>query len=290
MNRLLCLCMTLILTPSLVIAGGIRLRYGFAPGQQWECTRITQNTNEFMGKTQVFKWQKDTILYTVAKGPKKNWVRLTAQYINSSQRLPRSLLENQPNQTLDGLSDTQEKLREKIRKKNLYDLIFSADMHTSGDTRNIQVQGVDKVNNDPSILPEQKKVIVEEKKSLAQSLPPHVFWFPELPEDPLEPGDEFETERTDNHKDPDMSWQSETRTVYTLIDVSKGLAYFETKERHSAKYLIHGYKTDYRSSSKGEIIFDLKKGMWIESKSKTSSRDTAGGMMIVQEKLTMQQK
>ena len=159
MKRLLCLCMALTLTPSLVVAGGVRLRYGFAPGQKWECTRKTQMTFEVMGKTQVQR-QKDTILYTVAKGPKKNWVRLTAKYINPPPRTP----ENQ--YTL-----------------GRYDLIFSADLHTTGNTRNIQVQGADKASNDPSIPPQQKKAIVQINKEMAQNLQPEVFWFPELPKE-----------------------------------------------------------------------------------------------------------
>lgn len=266
MNRLLCLCIALTLAPSLVVAGGVRLHYGFAPGQKWECTQKTQMIFEVMGKTQVER-KKHTILYTVAKGQKKNWVRLTAQYINPPPRTP----ENQ--YTL-----------------GRYDLVFSADMHASGNIRNIQVQGADKVNNDPSIPPQQKMAMVQINKELAQSLQPTVFWFPELPEDPLEPGDEFEEKRTHNVKDPNMTEQSKTRTVFALYDVSEGLAYFETKTRHTSKVKTPGGKMDYGSSGKGEIIFDLQKGMWIEFVSKWKTKYSGDMEMLTIHKITMERE
>lgn len=266
MKRLLYLCIALTLTPSLVVAGGIRLRYGFAPGQKWECSRKTQMNFEYMGTTPVER-QKDTILYTVSKGPKKNWVHLTARYINPPPRTP----ENQ--YTL-----------------GRYDLIFSADLHTSGNTRNIQVQGADKASNDPSIPPQQKKFIVQLKKEEAQRRLPEVFWFPELPEEPLEPGDEFEEKRTRGIKDSNMTEQSKTRTVYALYDISEDLAYFETKARHASKVNTQIGKMDYDSSGKGEIIFDLKKGMWIELIRKWKAKYPGGVEMLSITKITMERK
>lgn len=242
MKRLLFLCMALTLAPSLVVAGGVRLRYGFAPGQKWECTQKTQMNFENIGLgTPGVERRKYTILYTVGKGPKKNWVRLTAQYINPPPRTT----ENQF--TL-----------------GRYDLIFSADMHTSGNIRNIQVQGVDKVSNDPSFPSQHKNVFVQNKKEEAQRLQPEVFWFPKLPEEPLEPGDQFEEKHTHGIKDSNMTEQSKTRTVFTLYDVSNGLASFETKTRHTSKVKTPGGNMDYGSSGKGELIFDLQKGMWIK--------------------------
>jgi len=266
MKRLLYLCIALTLTPSLVVAGGVRLRYGFAPGQKWEYTRKTQMNFENMGTTSVTR-QKYTISYAVAKGPKKNWVRLTAQYVNPPARTP----ENQ--YTL-----------------GRYDLIFSADVHTSGKIRNIQVQGADKAINDPSITPQQKMAMVQIKKEDAQRLQPEVFWFPELPDDSLEPGDEFEEKRTHVVKDSNMTEQSKTRTVYALYDVSEGLAYFETKARHASKVNTQGGKMDHDSSGKGEIIFDLKKGMWIELIRKWKAKYPGGIEMLSITKITMERR
>ena len=264
MKRLLCLFLAFTLTPSLVIAGGVRLRYGFTPGQKWECIRKTQMIFKSMGGNHVER-KNHTILYTVAKGPKKNWVRLTAQYTNPPPRTP----ENQF--TL-----------------GRYDLVFSADVHKSGNISNIQVQGTDKANNDPSIPPQHKKVMVQNNKELAQILKPEVFWFPELPEHPLEPGDEFEEKRTHDIKNLNMTGQSKTRTVFALYDVSEGLAYFETKTRHTSKVKTPGGKMDYGSSGKGDIIFDLNKGMWIELVNKWKTNYSGDMEMMSISKITME--
>ena len=215
-----------------------------------------------------------TILYTVAKGPKKNWVRLTARYTNPPPRTP----ENQF--TL-----------------GRYDLVFSADVHNSGNISNIQVQGVDKVSNDPSIPPQHKKAMVQIKKEEAQRLQSEVFWLPKLPETPMGPGDEFEEKGTRGVKNPNMTEQSKTRTVFTLYDVREGLAYFEAKTRHTSKVKTSVGNMDYGSSGKGELIFDLEEGMWIESVREWKTK-YPGGMVgqnqdieqFSMEKITMDRK
>ena len=116
-----------------------------------------------------------------------------------------------------------------------------------------------------------------------------MFWFPELTEEPLQPGDEFEDKRTQGIKDPNMTYTSRTRRVFVLEDVSQGLAYFSTKERHTGKTSTAMGATEYGSSGKGESIFDLKAGMWIEfiTKYKITSY---GQDIFMTEKVVMQPK
>lgn len=275
MKRIVPLTLVLVLilvAPSLVAAGGVRLRYKFAPGQRWECTRKSHMEFEVMGEKQVQR-QKHTILYTVSKGKKEGWVHLTARYVDPPPKTP----ENQ-------------------YALGQYDLIFSADIHTSGDTRNIQVEGAKETNSDSSIPPQMKAAMEQTNRMLAESLKPAVFWFPELPEEALEPGDEFEEKRSHGVKDAHMTSQSRIRTVFELDDVREGLAYFETKQRQASKMSTVAGKMDYGSAGKGEIIFDIKEGMWIEYVSK-SKMEFSGGMvgqggqdMLITEKITMQRK
>lgn len=267
----LCMTITLSLVISSAWAGGVTLKYGFAPGQQWECTRMSQTQFTMMGKKQVQR-QKKTLLYTVSKGEKKGWVHLTAKYINP----PKKTEENQ-------------------FALGYYDLVFSADIHTSGDTRNIKVDGVEKPMNDETIPPTMKMSMVQNNKILAQSLKPAVFWFPELPEEALQPGDEFEEKRTVGVDDPNMTSKTKSRTIFSLDDVTKGLAYFSTKQRHNTEMKTMGGGVDFGASGKGETIFDLKTGMWIEYITRSKMKFSGAGMMgqnvddmIVTEKVEMQ--
>jgi hypothetical protein len=266
------LIVLMLITPSLVLAGGVKLKYKFVPGQKWECTRKTHMAFEVMGQKQV-QQQKHTVLYTVTEGKKKGWVHLTARYINPPPKTP----ENQ-------------------FSLGQYDLIFSADIHSSGDTRNIQVEDTKKTVNDPSLPPQMKAALEQNNKILAGSLKQAVFWFPEVPEYALEPGDEFEEKRTEGVKTDDMSNQSKIRTIFELDDVSEGLAYFVTKQRSASKMATPGGKMDFGSSGKGEIIFDLKEGMWIEYVSKSKMQFSGAMMgqgdqdMLITEKISMQKR
>lgn len=248
----------LVALPTSALSGRIQLRYGFSPGQQWECKRMTHMEFMVMGKKQVQR-QKHTLLYTVSKGQKKGWVRLTARYI-----------------------DPPAKTRENRYAMGQYDLVFTADFHPSGDTRNIKVEGADKPVNDATLSPQEKMAMAQTRKMLAQSLTPVVFWFPELTGDPMEPGDEFEERRTHGIKDPNMTAKSKSRVTFILEEISDGLAYFTTKERLASRTTTMGGAMDSKSAGKGETIFDLKSGMWIEYVSKRKM-SFAGAMMGLQD-------
>ncbi len=269
--RILWIGMTLVVwaaTPAL--AEKARLRYNLAPGQQWECERLTHMSFMVMGKKQVNK-QKATLLYTVSKGPKKGWVHLSARYINPPA-----------------------KARGNPALMAQYELTFTADMHFSGDTRNIQVLGADTPPDDPSMPPQQKAAMVQTKQMIANANKPSVFWFPELPDETLQPGDEFEDRRNLKDKNAYQSTQSVSRDVYILEEVSQGLAYFSTKSRMTTKMTTMGSKTDFGSSGKGDSIFDLKAGMWSELVTKSKMK-FSGGMvgqagqdMLLTHKVSMQ--
>jgi len=145
--------------------------------------------------------------------------------------------------------------------------------------------------------PQEKSALLQSNKIMAESLKPSVFWFPELREEALQPGDEFEDKRSHGFKDPNMASSTQTRKVFVLEDISVGLAYFSTKERHATKMSTMGGAMDGSSTGKGEIIFDLKEGMWIElttqSKMKFSGAMMGGGEgqeMLMTEKVVLQRR
>jgi hypothetical protein len=271
-----CLYTLIILTillgvPNPSTSAGLTLRYQFKPGQLWECTRMSHMAFTVMGQQQTKK-DRDTIVYTVSKGSKAHWVHLSA-------RFERPAGNSEPNPVA-------------MAK---YDLTFTADVHVSGDTRNIAVSGMEKRLQDPSLDAGTKMALQQTYDILADTMPAAVFWFPELPEEALQPGDEFEDKRTHGLKNPHMQSTTQSRKTFVLEEVSQGLAYFSTKERQATKMSTMGSKTDHSSAGKGETIFDVKAGMWIELTTKHKMRFSGAMMggsedqaMIVIEKMIMQ--
>ena len=259
--------------PAPSVCETVKLRYHFKPGDQWECTRMNRMSFMVMGQKHT-KQQRDTILYTVSKGQKKNWVRLSAQFINPPP-----------------------KTDENRFSMGQYDFTYTADVHTSGDTRNIVVSGVENVMQDPSFSPQEKAALIQSNRIMAESLKPSIFWFPEMPEDALRSGDEFEDRRTHGLKASQMASKSQSRQVFVLEDVSEGLAYFSTKARHVTKTSTMGGDVKGTSSGKGETIFDLKEGMWIEVTTKSKMAFSGAMMgsgngqeMVITEKMLMQRR
>ena len=201
-----CLYTLIILTillgvPSLSTSAGLTLRYQFKPGQLWECTRMSHMAFTVMGQQQTKK-DRDTIVYTVSKGSKAHWVHLSA-------RFERPAGNTEPNPVA-------------MAK---YDLTFTADVHVSGDTRNIAVSGIEKRLQDPSLDAGTKMALQQTYDILADTMPAAVFWFPELPEEALQPGDEFEDKRTHGLKNQYMQSTTQSRKLFVFEEVSQGLAY-----------------------------------------------------------------
>jgi hypothetical protein len=221
-------------------AGSVVLRYGFKPGQHWICKRLTHTEFMVMGKNQTQR-NKHTIEYTVSKGPKKGWVHLSARYINPPPK-------------------TEENQGELI----LYDLTFHADIHASGDIRNVSVAGADKPVADPTLDPAAQAAIIQGRQMMADAHKAAVFWFPELPEERLSPGEDFEYKQKQKMGGQMMAFSAQSRQEFTLEEVGQGLAYFELREKTAGKHATAGAQVETKSAGKGETIFDLQNGMWME--------------------------
>jgi len=164
---------------------------------------------------------------------------------------------------------------------DLSKLTFTADMHSSGEIRRIQHQG--NAMPPPSAdLPPQMKAFYEQSSSMiAEAWKNAVFWFPEIPEGPLEAGDEFDVTRTFGMSGPSMGMQSQTvsKQVFTLDDVSEGLAYFTVRDRSITKTKgMAGGRSATKTAGKGETVFDIKEGMWLDLTVKSRSKMNMAGM------------
>lgn len=249
--------LSLLAITSSATAGDYKLEYKFKPGQKWLCSFASKNESSFMGQKNVNQ-SKNVYEYAVSKGPKDGWVSLTAQ-IQS-----------------DGSSEQG--------AMDLSKIVFTADIHSSGEIRNIQYTGSvapDLGESAAQMTPEIIKMIEDSYKMIPEAYKNSVFWFPEVPEEKLEIGDEFEVERKMGMGGSGMGMQMESvsRQVFTLEDVSKGLAYFSVKERSVTKADgVAGGTSETKIAGKGDAIFDLEQGMWLELTEKSRAKVNLGGI------------
>lgn len=243
------------------LAGPYGLKYKLTPGHKWVAKMLSQSETTFMGKKNVTK-TKTVIEYKVTKGPKKGWVTLVAR------------VKSQKNEAGESIAD----------QFGLTRAEFRADMHSSGEIRNIHYEGGESMGGAKStenIPPEMAAMMQQSANFIAEVWKNAVFWFPELPEDKLELGDEFEVSEKTGAGSAGAALQTQTLTkqVFTLEDVSNGLAYFSVKERAITRTKgVMGGKSDTKSLGKGKAIFDLREGMWVEFLSKRRSNVQFGGV------------
>ena len=243
---------------SVCMAASYRLKYKFAPGQKWICTFASKNESNFMGQKSVNQ-SKHIYEYSVSKGPKKGWVKLTARI--------------KPPKGSSGAG-----------QMDLSKLRFTADVHSSGEIRNIQYSGnvmPDMGGHSNQMTPQMKAMMEQSYKMIPEAYKNSIFWFPEVPENKLEIGDEFDVQRkmAMGGSGSAMQMESVSKQIFTLEEASQGLAYFSVRQRSVTKAGVSmggGSKT--KVAGKGEAVFDLKKGMWLELTEKSRAKVKITGL------------
>jgi hypothetical protein len=205
---------------------GHRLMYKFKPNQQWVKTDRYETHSEAMGFKTVSR-HTTVVKYQVKPAKKTGWVALEGSIVSNTTQM-----DDQAPQDLGVLQGIK----------------YTAIVHTTGDTRQIEVSGGDAAAR---LSAEAHKV--------------SVFWFPELPEEALQLGDEFDWVQNMAIKDPSgMSITTATKWSFLLEEVDSGLAYFSIKSRSKTQTQSAMGGATMPSVNKGEGIFDLKEGMWVE--------------------------
>lgn len=246
------------------MAQSCKLKYKLTPGQKWICIFSSKNETSFMGKKNTNQ-SRHIYEYSVSKGPKKGWVIMNAR------------IKPQKGSPAAGQMDLS-KLR------------FTADVHSSGEIRNIQYSGnvmPDLGDNSDQMTPQMKEMLAQSYKMIPEAYKNSVFWFPEVPEDKLEIGDEFEVQRKMGMGGSGSAMQMETvsKQVFTLEDVSQDLAYFSVKQRSITKTGgSAGASSKTKITGKGEAVFDLKQGMWLELTEKSRAKVQIGGIAGMSDK------
>ena len=257
MKRQWTVCAAIVLTLAFAtsaVAGGWRFSYRLKPGQEWIVTHAGQTETNVMGQKQVNR-NKNVIGYKISAGPKKGWVRLTAKILSSAGGM------------------------------DLKKMTFTGDLHSSGEIRNKKVTGsaAPQMDGMEGMTPEMKAMMEQSFKFMADAWKEMVFWFPEFPEDKMDIGDEFEMTRKMSGGGAAMGMTSVRKEVYTLEDVADGLAYFSVKDRSVTQTQVAmGGKTKTKTAGKGETVFDMKDGMWVEVVSRFKSATNMGAMTGMQ--------
>lgn len=224
-------------------AGSCRLVYKLIPGQVWKGTLSSQNEYGISSKKKK-SHSKTIVEYRVKKGPKKGWAILEARILSTGKKAVR-------------------------QRMDFSRITYAADIHETGEIRNITFSGefMPDLGKDAENIPPQTLEMMKQSLKMVPEMYKHmVYWFPEVPEEKLEIGDEFDVKMKMGLNTPGtpMQMKAMVKQVYTLEDVSDGLAFFSVRERSVAKGNAAGMDTKTRKAGKGEAIFDLNRGMWLE--------------------------
>ncbi|MDX8407611.1 MAG: hypothetical protein R8L58_04420 [Mariprofundaceae bacterium] len=252
MNYIYVLTLTLsLMLPALgQAADSCRLSYGWKPGETWQATILSQTQASYMGNASNMKG-KQQITYHISEAGKAGWVHVEARIRN--------------------------KAMEDEGGMDLSKLLYSADMHRSGQLKHVKYTG-SLAPPVPDGVPEQMAAMMAQSYDMtAKTMQQGVFWFPELPEEKLELGDGFESVQKSGVDIPGMmKMQTVTKLEYTLEDIDHGLAYFSIRERMSSRVGGLG-RNETKMAGKADAVFDLQQGMWVEMTHKSRIASSMNG-------------
>jgi hypothetical protein len=216
-------------------AAGTKFRYKFSAGDSWKMTQLSETETSVMGSSDKQRVRR-TIIYKVTRDLGKGWHRMAAQV--AAQK---NWSGGQPND-----------------QNPLKGMTFSVEIHETGSIRNYKFSGGDQTMAN-YIGPAMKIAI---------------FFFPEFPDEPLQPGDDFDS--VAGYKMKGMMGLGDMKTViktnYTLEDVDDGLAEFSSKQRMKQQ----GSGMKMKTAGRSEALFDLNEGMWVEHETLTKTEAGPG--------------
>jgi hypothetical protein len=236
------------------VLAGQRFVYRFEEGDTWKMSERSDTTTEMMG-TKMTQRAKRLTVYKVTRDLGQGWVRMASQIISQKN--------------WDNAGQVNE-------MNALAGMQFSADVHKLGTVKSYKVAG-----GNPQMA-----------QMIGPAMKPAIFFFPEFPEETLEPGDEFDS--IIRYEMPGVmgmgGMKSAIKLTYTLEDISDGFATFSIKQRMK----MQGSGMDIKSGGKSEAVFDLGQGMWVEHETVTKSAveqgPGAGGTVLTRSKVVLEKK
>jgi len=219
-------------------AAPVRLRYGWESGQSWRAVysvkremHLAQDVQSDLG---VARFD-----YTVRSDAKQGELRLEVRFVSQETAAGPSPLDFTP-------------------------IVFRAGIDALGHLRAPDYQiGEARPPDLPGIEPDP----VAYRQMLEQSAAAWrwaAFWFPELPERPLAPGEEFVSrdDRDLGSGAPGMGMWMRSERHYRLVSVAQGIARFRVEEDSHVDAAAGAEGVASEQRAKGEALFDLALGMW----------------------------
>ena len=216
----------------------VRLRYGWAPGQTWRGVysvkremRLAQDVQTDLG---VARFD-----YAVLPDAKQGSLRLEVRFVSQETAAGPSPLDFTP-------------------------IVFHAGTDPLGHLRAPGYQiGEARPPDLPGIEPDP--VAYQQMLEQAAAAWRHAaFWFPELPERPLAPGEEFVSrdDRDLGAGAPGMGMWMKSERRYRLVSVAEGVARFRVEENSHVDAAAGPESVASEQRAEGEALFDLALGMW----------------------------
>jgi hypothetical protein len=229
------------------------LRYGWASGQSWRAVysvkremHVAQDVQRDLG---VARFE-----YAVLPDTQPGALRLEVRFVSQETAAGPSPLDFTP-------------------------IVFRAGIDALGHLRDVGYQIGDARPPDlPGIDPDPAEYR-EMLEQAAAAWRAAVFWFPELPEKPLAPGDEFAAreDRDFGGAAPGMSMRMRSERHYHLVSVVDGVARFRVEEDSHVDAATGAQGVASQQRAEGEALFDLGLGMWTRHELVSSQRASFQG-------------
>ena len=239
--------MILLSLSSSAWAASYLLSYALKPGDQWTATIQSQTEIRSPDKKEFIR-SKTLIEYRVLQGIDPAWFMVAARVRSRTDYTGRS-----PQTDI-----------------NLYQTLFQAEMHLSGDLRNVAYQMGTSSLHPPAFGRSAPGLSAQETgpfHDFMEQWQDMVFWFPVFPVSELKPGDSFEITQKRFITGPDNQWNTRGlgKQILTLESVGNGLAVFSVQDRSmSTTKTGFGSNIGTRSLTKTQAVFNIQLGMWVE--------------------------
>lgn len=227
-----------LLAASAASAAGTLLRYALEPGQRWQATQTVSREMQ-LGEIREQDHGVARFSYEVKPSPLEGYVALEATMLSQETR--------------DGPSPFDFSV---IRYRALMDARGTLrGVHFElGDAEPPELPGVEK---DPVAFRQMLR-------SIAAAWLDSVFWFPQLPEQPLAIGESFSLEESKDVPgvEPGVSMRMVSTRTFRLRAVEEGIARLDIAVDSRVETATAQSAMDASREAEGEADFDLGLGMW----------------------------
>ena len=234
-------------------AGAVALRYRLAPGQVWHSTQTIERRTTF-GELVESDTGVARLEYRVGETDAEGRVTLEATMLSQS--------------TSSGQSPFDFSV-----------ITFRARLGPRGPATGAWFEIGEAEPPELPDVPRDQVAFRTMLRTLASAWLESVFWFPELPEAPLELGASFSIDESESvpTAEPGVSMQQTSVRTYTLREVEGDRARFEVTDASQIETETAVSELEAIRAARGEASFDLVLGSWVKTRLRSTHRATWAG-------------